>query len=193
MLVCLNLLVGFSALTRRHEPPSHQVRTVAATGSLPGLRVASTNESHRTLELLGLTTTTVVAPPPTTAPPATTTTEPAPTTTVPPPTVPPTTLAPSPPTTAQAPAPAAVGIPQDPQFWWWLANCESGNGVGSSNQYQFEGGTGAKMGISGGEPLAVQTAAAQRWAAILVSQGTSPGSRSGWPNCWWVALAHVGG
>ena len=78
-------------------------------------------------------------------------------------------------------------VAQGEGFWYRLASCESGNGRGSRNQYQFMGGTAAKVGIDGSEPVAEQTAAAQQWAALLRSQGISPGSTSGWPVCWWVA------
>lgn len=84
-------------------------------------------------------------------------------------------------------APAAAA-PTGDDFWIRLATCESGLGQTSPNLFQLSPDTAAKVGITGTEPYSVQLAAAQRWAAILEAQGTDPGSRSGWPECWWVAL-----
>jgi cytoskeletal protein RodZ len=72
-------------------------------------------------------------------------------------------------------------------FWYRLATCESGNGAGSSNQYQFMGGTAEKVGYYPGMPLADQTEAAQGWADRLRAEGIHPGSTAGWPECWWAA------
>lgn len=70
-------------------------------------------------------------------------------------------------------------------FWYRLRLCESEDGATSSNLYQLMGGTDVKMGIDGSEPEWEQTAAAQRWAALIhPNEGTS----AGWPVCWWVAL-----
>ena len=65
--------------------------------------------------------------------------------------------------------------------------CESGMRA-THNQYvgyfQFSRDTARKVGIDGSEDYETQKAAAQRWAAMV-----DPGSRSGWPVCWWKASA----
>lgn len=91
------------------------------------------------------------------------------------------TTRPRPATTVPAPPRPAV---VDGDFWYRLATCESGNGRGSPNQYQFSPDTAAKLGVSGASSLEAQTAAAQRWASMV-----DPGSTAGWPHCWWVASA----
>ena len=72
-------------------------------------------------------------------------------------------------------------------FWYRLATCESGNGTGSANQFQFMGGTAEKVGYYPGASYEAQRAMAVDWAARLRAEGTHPGSRSGWPECWWIA------
>lgn len=76
----------------------------------------------------------------------------------------------------------------DDGFWRRLANCESADGT--SGQYigyfQFSYDTARKVGIDGSESYEVQKSAAISWAeAIHPNEGTN----SGWPNCWWRALA----
>lgn len=121
----------------------------------------------------------------TTDPPATTTTHTHPPTTVAATWATDTTAVPVVRTTVPA-RPATSNSPETVD-WYALATCESGNGRGSSNQYQFMGGTAEKVGIDGSEPIEEQTAAAQRWAAALRAEGKSPGSTAGWPVCWWRA------
>lgn len=73
-------------------------------------------------------------------------------------------------------------------FWRALDNCETPHGdthrlyVG---EFQFHPDTARRAGGS-------DLAAAKRWAARLHAQGTSPGSRAGWPTCWAVAKRQVG-
>lgn len=102
--------------------------------------------------------------------------------------------APSAPTTAvdpdDMPSPqgrSTRGVGEPPEFWYRLATCESGNGELSANQFQFMGGTAEKVGYYPGASYEAQRAMAQDWAARLRAQGTSPGSRAGWPECWWIA------
>jgi hypothetical protein len=49
------------------------------------------------------------------------------------------------------------------------------------------GGTEKKVGIDGSESYEEQKEAAKGWAAALRAEGTHPGSRAGWPECWWIA------
>ncbi len=130
--------------------------------------------------------------PPTTLPEPTTTTSTAPEAVEEAPVATRTTRARSAPTTVvyEAPSPQSrtVGGESD-AFWSRLAACESGNGRGSANQFQFMGGTAEKVGYYPGASYEAQRAMAQDWAARLRAEGTSPGSTSGWPTCWWVALA----
>lgn len=72
-------------------------------------------------------------------------------------------------------------------FWYALATCESENGRTSNNQFQFMGGTEDKVGYYDGASYEEQKAMAQGWAARLIAEGTHPGSRAGWPECWWRA------
>ena len=54
------------------------------------------------------------------------------------------------------------------------------------------GGTAEKVGYYAGASYGAQKAMAQGWAATLRAEGTHPGSRSGWPECWWVAKTNAG-
>src|SRR5687767_7780507 len=81
-----------------------------------------------------------------------------------------TTVATSPPTTRRAtttvtattPRPAiATPTVHDADFWYRLATCESGNGSGSANQFQFMGGTAEKVGYYAGASYEAQRAMAQ--------------------------------
>lgn len=71
-------------------------------------------------------------------------------------------------------------------FWKRLGYCESELGRTSRNIFQFSPDTAAKVGIDGSESYETQKAAAKAWAARIHPR---EGTNSGWPNCWWVALA----
>lgn len=130
---------------------------------------------------------------PTTVPEPTTTTSTVPGPVEEEPVTVPTTRARSAPTTVpyEPPSPQSQTTRQDggegADFWYRLATCESGNGAGSDNQFQFMGGTAEKVGYYPGAPYVEQRAMAQDWAGRLRAQGTSPGSTAGWPVCWWQA------
>lgn len=85
--------------------------------------------------------------------------------------------------------PASVAVPaSDDAFWDALQRCETPNGDTHplyQGPYQFHPDTAARAG-------GTDRAAAKRWAARLAAEGTSPGSRAGWPVCWWRAKAAVG-
>lgn len=74
-------------------------------------------------------------------------------------------------------------------FWRALADCESPTGRSGRylGYFQFHPGT---WQATGGGPLGSyehQKARAQQWASRV-----NPGSRAGWPVCWWRAKARVG-
>lgn len=171
-MLAISLLVGAGACSSPAPTAngSGPVVTTPTTGPEPTTTQATTTEPEPT------TTTTVALEP----------VEEAPTTV-------PTTRARSAPTTVPyvAPSPQSQTTRQDggegTDFWYRLATCESGNGAGSTNQFQFMGGTAEKVGYYAGASYSEQRAMAQDWAARLRAQGTSPGSTAGWPRCWWVA------
>lgn len=78
---------------------------------------------------------------------------------------------------------------QGGDFWWHLADCESGVGETSQNMFQFMGGTESKVGYHAGASYEEQKAMAQNWASRI----KNPGSTEGWPNCWWEAKSKTGG
>lgn len=169
-ILALSLLVGAgcsAAPTKTSDP----VVVPTSTGSEP----TTTTEAPVTVPEAIPTTTE-----------ATPTVEEAPVTTL-------TTRARSAPTTTayEPPSPQSQTTRQDggegADFWYRLAGCESGNGRGSDNQFQFQGGTAEKVGYYFGAPYLAQRAMAIYWAGLLRAQGTSPGSTAGWPVCWWIA------
>lgn len=85
---------------------------------------------------------------------------------------------------ARVPSPRPRSVPSGDDFWQRLANCENPSGRNGQfiGYFQFSRDTAAKVGINGSESYEVQKAAAQRWATMV-----DPGSRSGWPICWWKA------
>lgn len=74
-------------------------------------------------------------------------------------------------------------------FWRALADCESPDGRSGRflGYFQFHPSTWRATG--GGElgSYEHQKARAQQWASKV-----SPGTRAGWPHCWWVAKRKVG-
>ena len=78
--------------------------------------------------------------------------------------------------------------PSGDDFWHRLAMCESGGRLNPPGRhvgaFQFSRDTARKVGIDGSEDYETQKAAAQRWASMV-----DPGSRAGWPVCWWKAAA----
>lgn len=114
-----------------------------------------------------------------TAAPTTTTTE-APTTT--------TTIEHTTTSRANRGVPRTTEVVTDAPFWRRLADCESSTGRGGNGggYFQFSPDTAAKVGIDGSESYEDQRAAAITWAALI---HPNEGTRSGWPHCWWVALA----
>lgn len=171
LMLAVSLLVGAGACSSPAPTSQGAGSTVAPTTVEPA---PSTTEAPTTTEPEPTTTTAVAAQ----------TVEEAPTTV-------PTTRARSAPTTAVYAAPAPRTTVQDSgegaDFWYRLATCESGNGSGSANQFQFMGGTAEKVGYYAGASYAEQRAMAQDWAARLRAEGTHPGSTAGWPECWWIA------
>ena len=139
-------------------------RWAVQTPDQPQNKPQDTSESMAAVPIDVIETTT------TTAPPATTTTEVLRTTT----------------TRANRGTPRTTATGGGHDFWWRLANCESEVGRTSRNIFQFSPDTAAKVGIDGSESYEVQRAAAIAWAARIHPR---EGSTSGWPHCWWVALA----
>lgn len=91
------------------------------------------------------------------------------------------------------PAPKARTAPTytgtlDAAFWRRLANCESPTGRSGTylGYFQFSRDTARKVGYYEGASYEEQVAMAQKWLAMIGGRG---GSRSGWPVCWWKALA----
>ncbi len=167
-MLAISLLVGAGACSPP-APTSHPRGLVGPPSTEP---VPLAEEPTTTLP--EPTTTTSVAPEPVEEAPVTTRT----------------TRAKSAPTTTvyEPPSPQSrtVGGESD-SFWFRLAACESENGRTSANQFQFMGGTAEKVGYYPGATYEEQRAMAQDWAARLRAEGTHPGSRSGWPECWWIA------
>jgi hypothetical protein len=101
-----------------------------------------------------------------------------------------------PPPAHVAEVPSHPAVPTSPAFWRALANCESADGsdkvvrgvVVYVGYFQFAPGTWAATGGGPKGSYEHQRSRAILWATRLVKQRTSPGSRSGWPVCWWVAL-----
>lgn len=122
--------------------------------------------------------TSTTAAPATTAAPTTTAevARPAPVRTVPNTTRPATTVA--------VPAVATPTV-HGADFWYRLADCESGVGATSPNIFQFMGGTAEKVGYYAGASYAEQVAMAKDWAARIHPR---EGTTAGWPVCWWTAL-----
>ena len=112
-------------------------------------------------------------------PDETTTTEPATTTTEAPPTTVRRTT-----TTAASRQVVAPSGREDSAFWDRLSACEQLEGP---NYFQFMGGTEDKVGWHPGASYEQQKQMAIWWAAALRAEGTHPGSRYGWPECWWIA------
>lgn len=165
------LLAGavMSAVACSSEPSAvivrqHKVGTEGDTATPAPLHpLTVTDESAAT------STTTTLAP-------TTTTIEPAPATTV-------ATVRRTTTSTAARPTQLAPVV-HDADFWYRLATCESGNGRGSANQFQFMGGTAEKVGYYPGASYEEQRAMAIDWASrIHPNEGTS----AGWPECWWRA------
>ncbi len=167
-MLAISLLVGAGACSS--APTSHKGSTTTGPTTTESTSTTGTVVTTTTVPA----TTTSVAPEPVEEAPVTTRT----------------TRARSAPTTTvyEPPSPQSRTTGgEDDDFWYRLATCESGNGAGSANQFQFMGGTAEKVGYYPGASYAEQKAMAQDWAARLRAQGTSPGSRAGWPECWWIA------
>jgi hypothetical protein len=166
-MLAISLLVGAGACSTPARQTSGPAVVPTSAGPEP-----STTEAPTTVP--EPTTTTSMVPEPVEDVPATTRT----------------TRARSAPTTTvyEPPSPQSRTVGgEDNSFWYRLATCESGNGAGSSNQFQFMGGTDEKVGYYDGASYEAQRAMAQDWADRLRAEGRSPGSSAGWPVCWWTA------
>lgn len=88
-------------------------------------------------------------------------------------------------TARSAPSPPLV---VDEAFWRRLANCESANGTGGNGggYFQFSPDTARRVGYRPGMSYEEQRALAVKWLGMINGRG---GSRSGWPVCWWRAVA----
>lgn len=155
-------------------PASVAGASTATSDPAPAPSLAAPTTEVTSAPTVAPTTTEAPEPPPTVSEPTTAAPLPSPRRTDPPVTV------------ARSTGTTVSATSGSSDFWYQLRLCESRDGAMSSNLYQFMGGTGEKMGIDGSEPEWEQTAAAQRWAALI---HPNEGTTAGWPECWWVALA----
>lgn len=91
--------------------------------------------------------------------------------------------------TRRTPVPVAVPVSEHSEaFWKNLSLCENATGLAPGGYFQFMGSTRAKVGWNSDQSYEQQRAEAIWWAAQIHPR---EGTKSGWPHCWWVALAKV--